>query len=580
MAIADDQSRTCIVLGGRSFVGRCLVVRLLKLGNWIVRVADSAQSLQLDLSDHNYDLPFNLALSTGRAFYFHVDLRNKKSIINAIKGSSAVFYVDDDDSCNYDFFSGYTIIVRGAKNVISACRECKVKRLIYNSTADVVLDGSRDIHNGNETLLYATKFKNVYSELKAQAEALVLLANDMDGLLTCALRPSNVFGPGDKQLLPSLVDVAKSSWAKFIIGSDGSMSDYTYVENVAHALICAEAALGSCMVTMSGKVFFITNLEPVGSWEFSLRMLEGLHYYRPKVKLPAVVVRLIVYLIKWMHLKTNLSNVSKSVSVHNIVELMSCTTTFDCSAAQQHIKYSPVVSLDDGIASTIESFSHLGKDSSSVSLDELYEQSKMEQLLGSGEVAEILLWRDERKSFFSFCGLVSLLYWFCLCERTIVSSTAQLLLLLIVFLYGYIRLSEGNPLLSAEMSSYLHFEVTKMGMRSCLRNVANIWNGTSHIVRSLAQGRDWSLFFKVVLTLYLLKLLLVNLPTSLGIALAFSFILFFVYEQYEDEIEGLIGILNELTRPSVVYLASHLPLSLTSTLPNTSTRLSMSKDVR
>lgn len=58
------------------------------------------------------------------------------------------------------------------------------------------------------------QFKNVYSELKAQAEATVLLANDMDGLLTCALRPSNVFGPGDKKLLPSLVDVAKSSWAK------------------------------------------------------------------------------------------------------------------------------------------------------------------------------------------------------------------------------------------------------------------------------------------------------------------------------------------------------------------------------
>lgn len=59
-----------------------------------------------------------------------------------------------------------------------------------------------------------TQFRNVYSELKAQAEATVLLANDTDSLLTCALRPANIFGPGDKQLLPCLVDVAKSSWAK------------------------------------------------------------------------------------------------------------------------------------------------------------------------------------------------------------------------------------------------------------------------------------------------------------------------------------------------------------------------------
>ena len=45
----------------------------------------------------------------------------------------------------------------GAKNVINACQECKVKRLIDNSSADVVFDGSYDIHNGDESLLYAWK---------------------------------------------------------------------------------------------------------------------------------------------------------------------------------------------------------------------------------------------------------------------------------------------------------------------------------------------------------------------------------------------------------------------------------------
>lgn len=51
-------------------------------------------------------------------------------------------------------------------------------------------------------------------DLKAQAEALILFANDSDGLLTCALRPSNVFGPGDTQLVPFLINYAKSGWAK------------------------------------------------------------------------------------------------------------------------------------------------------------------------------------------------------------------------------------------------------------------------------------------------------------------------------------------------------------------------------
>ncbi|PWA81927.1 3-beta hydroxysteroid dehydrogenase/isomerase family protein [Artemisia annua] len=547
MTSSNDQLESCIVINGRSFVGKHLVVRLLKLGHWIVRVAGVDHSLNLDLDDYEFDLPLNRAVSTGRAEYVCVDVRDTNSIVNAIRGSSVVFYVDDDDSCNYDFFSGYTIIVQGVKNIISACRECKVKRLIYNSTADVVLDSSHNIHNGNETLLYATKFRNVYSELKAQAEATVLLANDTDGLLTCALRPANIFGPGDKQLLPSLVDVAKSSWAKvWNPYCDGSMSDYTYVENVAHALICAEAALGSHMLIVSGKVFFITNLEPVRSWEFCLPMLEGLRYYRPMVKLPAVVVSLIVYLIKWMHLKTNSRNICSSVSVHNIVQLMSQTTTYDSSAAQQHIEYSPVVSMSDGVTATIEASSHLAKDSSSILLDHLYEQSNIQQLLGGGEVAEILLWRDETKSFVCFCGVISLFYWFCLSERTVVSSTALLLLLILIFLYGYAQLLHEDPLLSTKVSKCSLFEVSEMCMRRYVRNIVNIWNGASHIFRSLADG-DWSLFFKVVVYIHFFKLLVVNsFPISLGIALAFSFIVFFVYEQYEEEIEGLIGILNEL----------------------------------
>lgn len=52
------------------------------------------------------------------------------------------------------------------------------------------------------------------SDFKAQAEALVLRSNDIDGLLTCALRPSNVFGHGDSHLVPFLVNLAKSGWGK------------------------------------------------------------------------------------------------------------------------------------------------------------------------------------------------------------------------------------------------------------------------------------------------------------------------------------------------------------------------------
>ncbi|KAL6984569.1 3beta-hydroxysteroid-4alpha-carboxylate 3-dehydrogenase [Sarracenia purpurea var. burkii] len=56
----------------------------------------------------------------------------------------------------------------------------------------------KDIHTGDESLPYASKFDNMLGDLKVQAEALVLFANDDDGLLTCAIRPSNATSGSDQ----------------------------------------------------------------------------------------------------------------------------------------------------------------------------------------------------------------------------------------------------------------------------------------------------------------------------------------------------------------------------------------------
>ncbi|CAA3012784.1 3beta-hydroxysteroid-dehydrogenase decarboxylase isoform X2 [Olea europaea subsp. europaea] len=76
----SDVLKTCLVLGGRGFIGRVLVERLLKLGNWVVRVADYTESPQLEPSE----LLLSDAFSSARASYFHVDVRNKPQIIKGM----------------------------------------------------------------------------------------------------------------------------------------------------------------------------------------------------------------------------------------------------------------------------------------------------------------------------------------------------------------------------------------------------------------------------------------------------------------------------------------------------------------
>ncbi|KAL7607233.1 hypothetical protein Lser_V15G14981 [Lactuca serriola] len=63
---------------------------------------------------------------------------------------------------------------------------------------------------------------------------------------------------------------------------DGTnMYDFTYVENVAHAHVCAERALasdGSASKRAAGEAYFITNMEPIKFWEFMSLILVGLGF--------------------------------------------------------------------------------------------------------------------------------------------------------------------------------------------------------------------------------------------------------------------------------------------------------------
>ncbi|KAK4782075.1 hypothetical protein SAY86_016177 [Trapa natans] len=550
---------TCVVIGGHGFAGKWLVFRLLKLRKWIVRVADSAQSFQLDPSSH-LDTALSEALSSGRASYHSIDVTEMSQIVGTIEGSSVVFYFDVGAAYDQNFYTSYMNIVQGAKNVINACRECKVKRLIYYSSADVVFDGSHDIYNATESMPCPSKYKDNWTELKAQAEKLVLFANDIDGLLTCSLRPSNVFGPGETQFMPFLLKQAKSGWTKFIIGTGENISDFTYVENIAHAHVCAEEALDSRSVAVAGKAFFVTNNEPMNFWKFVSLILEGLGYQRPFIKLPVVIVHYILLFGEWVQRELGVSRHNHMRSSHYIVSLASQTRTFDCAAAGEQIGYSPVVGLEEGILKTVESFSHLARDSLYSEYGNVSEQSKADRLLGSGKVADILLWRDERMTFTCFLSLVLLFYWFFLTGRTFISSSALLMMMVAIVSLVCSFLPSNLCGFSVPIISPTYFKVEEPLIKDLIRNVASLLNGGIHVTRLLARGEDWKIFLKAMTYLCILRFTIAwHMTLTVGAAIGFSFTSFFIYEQYEAEIDALAKVLlnrmKKLMRHFPVYVA-------------------------
>ncbi|KAK8964023.1 3beta-hydroxysteroid-dehydrogenase/decarboxylase isoform 1 [Platanthera guangdongensis] len=210
--IGDERERWCVVTGGRGFAARHLVEMLLRSPEWHVRIADLSPSINLE--SHEETGLLREALRSGRASYASVDLRLKRQVLKAFHGAEVVFHMAAPDSSINNFQLHFSVNVEGTKNVIDACIECKVKRLIYTSSPSVVFDGVHGIYNGEESMPYPLKFNDSYSETKAEAEKLVLKANGKNGLLTSCIRPSSIFGPGDRLLVPSLVAAARAGKSK------------------------------------------------------------------------------------------------------------------------------------------------------------------------------------------------------------------------------------------------------------------------------------------------------------------------------------------------------------------------------
>ena len=86
--------------------------------------------------------------------------------------------------------------VKGTKNVIQACQQCGIKRLIYTSTATVTLSKDPTLHTEliDESAPFPKDPLNAYVRTKGEAERAVRDANDEDGLHTCALRLGGILG--------------------------------------------------------------------------------------------------------------------------------------------------------------------------------------------------------------------------------------------------------------------------------------------------------------------------------------------------------------------------------------------------
>ena len=325
MSAGPRPPETILVTGGAGFLGAAVVRALLARGDRVRSLSRSAHpEIQRLGAEHRQG-----------------DVADAQAVLNACQGVDAVIHTaakpppwgrpEDYRRTN----------VTGTANVIEACRRLGVGRLVHTSTPSVVFDG-RDLEGVDESAPYPKRFTAAYPMTKAEAERLVIAAG-AGPLRTIALRPHQIWGPGDPHFVPRLIARARRLRR---IGDGQNRVDTTYIDNAAAAHLRAADRLKEDP-GLSGRVYFISQGEPVPAWEMVDLILAAAGFGPVKGAVPHGVARTMGWVFEkaWAGLRLP----GEPPMTRFVADALAAAHWFDIGAARRELGYVPEVSTAEGL---------------------------------------------------------------------------------------------------------------------------------------------------------------------------------------------------------------------------------------
>lgn len=308
----QDERLVALVTGGNGRLGGEIIGALVAEDKYAIH------SLDIFLPDEENRIE-------GVDTYIQADITNPDDLSIAFRGVDVVFHCASltPVSVRYSKEDYYLVNVTGTENVIAACKECGVKRLIYTSTASVTLSNnpSEVCINCDESYPLPTDPLNAYVGSKGKADSLIRATNNAsDGLLTCVLRP-NVF-------VETLCLAIEKNL--YYLGEGNFEVSLVSVHSAAQAHVLAEkkllegkAAPGKAYnvsdqkVTMKEFTEFVASVMNDSPMAIPLRLIKGLAYLNE-----------LVY--RW----TGMVLINEALSVMNVNMK---THTYSCELAKKEL---------------------------------------------------------------------------------------------------------------------------------------------------------------------------------------------------------------------------------------------------
>jgi dTDP-glucose 4,6-dehydratase len=313
MSIAGKRA---LVTGAGGFIGSHLSERLVREGAHVrafVRYNSNGRAGWLDSSPLKKDIELHFG-----------DIADRDSVMQATRGTDLVFHLAALIGIPYSYSAPANYVrtnVEGTLNVLQSARDLDVERVLQTSTSEVY--GSALFVPITEA--HPLQGQSPYSASKIGADKLGESFHLSFGLPVVIVRPFNCFGPrqSSRAVIPTIITQGLAG-DRIRVGSTTPLRDFNFIDNTVDAFVAAAVAPGAVGQTVhfgSGREISIGDL---------IAVVAGILGKKIEVEVENERIR----------------------PEHSEVERLLA----DNRHALKVLNWSPRVSLEDGLRTTIEWF--------------------------------------------------------------------------------------------------------------------------------------------------------------------------------------------------------------------------------
>ncbi|MCM1992641.1 NAD-dependent 4,6-dehydratase LegB [Oceanirhabdus seepicola] len=228
----DLKGKKVVITGADGFIGSYLTEKLIEIGADVTALVQyNSFNSWGNIDDFSEDKKNATKVVSG-------NVRDYDSMRRLIKGSEVVFHLASLIAIPYSYDSPMAYVktnVEGTTNVLEACREWGVEKIIHTSTSETY-----------GTALYVPidekhpmQAQSPYSAAKIAADMMAESFYRSFNLPVATIRPFNTYGPRQsaRAVIPTIMSQVIAGKEEIKLGALSPLRDFNYVKDTAEAFI-------------------------------------------------------------------------------------------------------------------------------------------------------------------------------------------------------------------------------------------------------------------------------------------------------------------------------------------------------